>query len=175
MPAGFTAAGRMVVAEGNETGRLHVTILDRATGQPTPCRVNVVGSDGNFYQPRQNPLSAYSLIHAWPEGLAGNRPGKAPIRYFGHFFYTPGKFTVEVPAGPVRMEVWKGLEYRVEMHSTHVVVAGERDVLSSFRAPYRCPNRVGIRQTHICISFAVATRTIIRSLICSKPRTSVAA
>ncbi|HVU88902.1 MAG TPA: CehA/McbA family metallohydrolase [Pirellulales bacterium] len=127
-PPGFAAAGKPAVADGEKAGQLRVTIVDRATGKTTPCRVNVVGSDGNFYRPRENRLSAYSLLHQWPDGLAGNRPGKAPIRYFGHFFYTPGEFAVDVPAGPVRIEVWKGLEYRVEMHSTHVTAGAERDV-----------------------------------------------
>ena len=126
-PAGFTEAGKPAVAESPHAARLNVTIVDAGTGKPTPCRVNVVGSDGNFYQPRDNPLSPYSLIGTWPDTLAGNRPGKAPIRYFGHFFYTRGTFSVDVPAGPVRIEVWKGFEYRVEMLSTHVA-AGTRDV-----------------------------------------------
>jgi hypothetical protein len=77
--------------------------------------VNVVGPDGNFYEPAENPLADYSLTGTWPERLAGNRPSKAPIRYFGHFFYTPGKFTVRVPAGKSRVEVWKGYEYRPVM------------------------------------------------------------
>ncbi len=87
-PAGFAVAGKAAIAAGANVARLNVTIVDRATGKPTPCRVNVVASDGNFYQPRDNPLAAFSLLNTWPETLAGNRPGKAPIRYFGHFFYT---------------------------------------------------------------------------------------
>ena len=60
-PAGFTEAGKPAVAESPHAARLNVTIVDAGTGKPTPCRVNVVGSDGNFYQPRDNPLSPYSL------------------------------------------------------------------------------------------------------------------
>ncbi|HEY4309204.1 MAG TPA: CehA/McbA family metallohydrolase [Pirellulales bacterium] len=127
-PAGFVSAGKMATADAANAGRLQVTIVDRATGKPTPCRVNVVGSDGNFYQPQDNPLAAYSLNQNWPDGLAGNRPGKAPIRYFGHFFYTPGEFSVAVPAGAVRIEVWKGFEYRVETFSTRIDSKQQRDV-----------------------------------------------
>ena len=54
--------------------RLNVTIVDAATGKPTLCRVNVVGADGNYYQPQDNPLAAYSLTGTWPDTLAGNRP-----------------------------------------------------------------------------------------------------
>jgi dienelactone hydrolase len=127
-PAGFRQAGKPATTEGAQAARLNVVILDSATGNPTPCRVNVVGSDGNYYQPSDNPLRPYSLIGNWPETLAGNRPGKAPIRYFGHFFYTRGTFSVEVPAGATRIEVWKGFEYRVEMLSTHAVAGAPQDV-----------------------------------------------
>ena len=113
-PPGFDREGKPAVTEGPTAGRLHVTIVDAASGQPTPCRVNVVGADGNYYQPRDNRLLPFSLTGKWPDTLAGNRPGKAPIRYFGRFFYTPGEFTVEVPAGRARIEVWKGFEYRPE-------------------------------------------------------------
>jgi putative membrane-bound dehydrogenase-like protein len=116
-PPGFEREGKVATASGPNAARLNVTIVDRATGKPPLCRVNVVGADGNFYQPQQNPLAAFSLNGTWPETLAGNRPSKAPIRYFGHFFYTPGSFSVDVPAGPARIEVWKGFEYRPEIYS----------------------------------------------------------
>ena len=127
-PPGFEREGKPAVANGPETGRLNVTICDLATGQPTLCRVNVVGSDGNYYQPQGNPLLPYSLTGTWPEKLAGNRPSKAPIRYFGHFFYSRGKFSVDVPAGPVRIEVWKGFEFRPVTANTQVEAGASGEV-----------------------------------------------
>lgn len=120
-PPGFNQPGKPATVDGANKVLLDVTIVDRASGKPTPCRVNVVGPDGNFYQPADNPLRSFSLTGTWPEALAGNRPGKAPIRYFGHFFYTNGTFRVEVPAGPVRIEAAKGFEYQCES----CVVLGE--------------------------------------------------
>ncbi|HXT57409.1 MAG TPA: CehA/McbA family metallohydrolase, partial [Pirellulales bacterium] len=105
-PAGFHHAGKLAVAAGNQVGSLDVKIVDRSTGEPTFCRVNVVGADGNYYEPADHPLAPWSLHRA------GNRLGKGPIRYYGWFFYTPGEFHVDVPAGPVRIEVWKGYEFR---------------------------------------------------------------
>src|SRR4051794_31764650 len=51
-PAGFNRPGRPATAAGPRTGRLRVVVRDHATGKPTPCRINVVGPDGNFYQPK---------------------------------------------------------------------------------------------------------------------------
>ena len=127
-PPGFAKEGKPSVASGPGAGRLNVTVIDRATGKPTPCRVNVVGADGNYYEPKDNPLIAYSLTGTWPERLAGNRTTKAPIRYFGHFFYTRGAFGVDVPAGVARIEVWKGFEYRPETLTTEVAAGASRDL-----------------------------------------------
>ena len=114
-PPGFTRPGDAKTATGADTARLRITVRDRATGRPTPCRLNVVGPDGHFYQPAANPLSPYSLTGRWPRTGKGNREGKAPIRYLGRFFYTTGETEVAVPAGNVRVEAWKGFEYRPEV------------------------------------------------------------
>src|SRR5438874_11063621 len=111
-PAGSDHEGRPATASGKDVGRVHIVVTDRDTGRPTCCRVNVVGPDGNFYQPETNHLSPYSLTGEWPKaGAWGNRPEKAPYRYVGRFFYSWGDEKVAVPAGGVRVEVWKGLEY----------------------------------------------------------------
>jgi len=139
-PAGFDKPGRSLPAPEQHAGRMDVVIRDRATGKPTFCRVNVVGPNGNFYQPSENSLSAYSLMGNWPspglrgdprnrpESGYGNRAGKAPIRYYGHFFYSPGKFSLDVPAGEIRIEVWKGFEYQPLVATTTVGV-GKRKSL----------------------------------------------
>src|SRR5262249_12015315 len=107
------------------SAHLEIVVTDGTDGLPTPCRINVVGGDGQYYQPEQNSLSAYSLTGDWPKTGKGNRVGKAPIRYFGRFFYSKGRAEVDVPSGPVRVEVWKGLEYRPRSFSTRLA-SGER-------------------------------------------------
>lgn len=108
-------------SSGGRTGEVEIRVLDAATAKPTPCRMNVVGRDGNFYQPAQNRLSRFALTGDWPApGAWGNRKGKAPFRYVGRFFYTTGETLVRVPAGTVRVEVWKGLEYRPAMVNVEV-------------------------------------------------------
>ena len=129
-PADFDKVGDPAIATGETTGSLKIVVRDGRTGEPSYCRVNVVGSDGNFYEPTPNYLSQYSLTGVWPNWPKGwgNRPGKGPFRYFGRFFYSSGESTVTVPAGPVRVEVWKGFEFRPESISTHVETGGTRTV-----------------------------------------------
>ncbi|MFO0951918.1 MAG: PVC-type heme-binding CxxCH protein [Isosphaeraceae bacterium] len=110
-PPGFTKPGRPANASGPGTSKLAITVVDAETGKPTPCRLNVVGPDGQFYQPAEDRLSLYSLTGEWPKTGKGNRQGKAPVRYFGRFFYTTGSVELAVPAGKVRVEAWKGFEF----------------------------------------------------------------
>lgn len=104
--------GKPKTAGAANAGALQLAIVDADSKLPVFCRVNAVGSDGNFYEPDENPLKPWSLHRL------GNRKDKGPIRYYGWFFYCDGKCTVRVPPGKTRIEVWKGLEYagvRVEV------------------------------------------------------------
>ncbi len=111
-PTGFDTVGLPKVASGAETGKVELTIVDDETKVATPCRVNVIGPDGHYYEPATSDLKEHSLTGIWPRAGWGNRQGKAPVRYLGRFFYSTGTATVTVPAGIVRIEVWKGFEYR---------------------------------------------------------------
>ncbi len=112
IPPGFSHEGQVAQAEGKKTGLIKIIVRDAVTGQPTPCRITVVGSDGNFYQPATNHLAQYSLSSQWPKtGTWGNRREKGPYRYLGRFFYTTGLVDVAVPPGSSRVEVSKGFEF----------------------------------------------------------------
>lgn len=123
-PAGFNRPGTAVLKPPAGCGHLKLQVLDGRTKEPTFCRVNVVGSDGNFYYPKQNYLSRFALTGEWtgkPGNAAlGNRLGKGPIRYLGRFFYSWGQSQVDVPPGPVRVEVWKGLEYEPQVVTANI-------------------------------------------------------
>jgi putative membrane-bound dehydrogenase-like protein len=127
-PPGFEKVGEVREAMGSRAGRIRVLVRDRATGEETFCRINVVGADGNFYHPVQNYLTPYALTGDWPKEGRGNRRGKAPIRYFGRFFYSWGDATVAVPPGPVRVEVWKGFEFRPQSLQVNVKPGGSETV-----------------------------------------------
>ena len=125
-PPGFKRRGRPQsrIRAGRWAGWISLFAIG-ATGNKTPCRVNVVGPDGNYYEPEHNPLKEHSYTAEWPHAGWGNRALRAPVRYLGRPFYTTGECTVAVPAGKVRVEVWKGFEYRPET-LTVVVVAGAK-------------------------------------------------
>lgn len=131
-PQGFNRPGQAILKPPAASGHLKLTIRDASTNEPTFCRVNVVGSDGNYYYPKQNYLSRFALTGQWTgkptNPSLGNRVGKAPIRYLGRFFYSWGQNEIDVPAGPIRVEVWKGLEYRPETARVSIAKDETREV-----------------------------------------------
>jgi hypothetical protein len=82
-PPGFTQPGQVKTASGETISQLQITVYDRATHGLTPCRLNVIEYDGNFYEPAPNRLSPYSLTSQWPKTSKGSRKDKGPIRYGG--------------------------------------------------------------------------------------------
>jgi hypothetical protein len=121
---GFEHEGLPKIIAGENSSRVRITVLDQATGKPTPCRVAVVGPDGHFYQPPKYRLSPYAMTGKWPnKGDWGNRAEKAPWRYLGRYFYSTGETEVAVPAGNIRIEVEKGWEYAPMKESVTVGTA----------------------------------------------------
>jgi putative membrane-bound dehydrogenase-like protein len=141
-PPGFDRPGMPAQAAGAGVGHLEVVVLDPATGKPTPCRMNIVGPDGDFYQPAENPLSLYSMTGEWPKRGQGNRQGKGPFRYFGRFFYSTGSAKVAVAKGTVRIEVWKGFEFRPLVETT-MVEAGQTRRVTLTLARAASPAEIG--------------------------------
>lgn len=90
-------------------GRLQATVVDE-TGRPTPARVTIYGPDGRGYAPR-----------------GGFHRVLTPTET--HYFRTAGAFEVEVPAGPVTIQVRKGLEYG-PVYQTVEVAPGDNPELS---------------------------------------------
>jgi len=72
-------------------GRAAVTVIDGDTGKPTAARVYVQASDGKSYAAE----GAYHRVGRLRE----------------HFFHAAGSFILDVPAGPLTVEVMKGFEY----------------------------------------------------------------
>ena len=114
-PAGFRHEGKAIWAKDADAGKVHISVRDRSSGELTPCRICVVGSDGNFYQPASNELSQHALVGDWPQdGARGNRKKTGPYRYLGRYFYSTGEVFVDVPPGETRVEVAKGFEFATQ-------------------------------------------------------------
>ncbi len=129
IPSGFVQEGEPKTVAGEKTGQLQIVVRDEETGQPVPCRINVIGSDGNFYQPEANSLTPYSLTGQWPDPkYKGNRKDKAPYRYLGRFFYSTGEIQVNVPPGATRIEVYRGFEYRPQSQTVTVQAGSKQEV-----------------------------------------------
>ena len=86
-------------------GTLEVYLKDAASGEPTAARVYLLASDGKTYAP----ADAYQRAAVRPE--------------VGDFFHAGQHFLVEVPAGEVKIEAVKGVEY-TPLAKTVTVPAG---------------------------------------------------
>ena len=77
-PAGFDKPGKAVQAAGPNVGHLKIVVRDEKSGKPTFCRVNVVGPDGNYYQPPENRLTQFGLTAEYESYRV--RPGQDAAR-----------------------------------------------------------------------------------------------
>jgi hypothetical protein len=73
---------------GAATGRLTITVVDRDTGEPIPCRMHLTTASG---KPR--------------------KPGDRRIAFWHDHFVVPGKITLTLPLGQYSFEMEKGPEY----------------------------------------------------------------
>ncbi|MCH2252413.1 MAG: CehA/McbA family metallohydrolase [Vicinamibacterales bacterium] len=85
-------------------GELSLSTRDSGTGEATGSRVHLAASDGKFYAP----ADAYARLSGQGD----------------HLFHTAGRFTVELPVGPVELTVVKGFEFWPET-TTATITAGE--------------------------------------------------
>jgi len=89
-------------------GRLHLSIVDAVNGQPVPARVSVTAPDGRSFTPD----------NAWRHADDGFV--RSQRRYEHCYFHSPGCSEITVPAGPVTVEVMRGLETYVFRQTVEV-------------------------------------------------------
>jgi len=65
--SGFDKIGVPKGADGPQSGSAKLRVVDATSGQPVFCRVNVVGADGNYYEPLEGTLKTYSFTGEWPK------------------------------------------------------------------------------------------------------------
>ena len=83
---------------------MEVEIIDTSTGQPTPVRLHMSGARGEYLAP----YGHHEQVNAnWFEDYA------ADLKVSGRqYAYVPGRFTTDLPTGPLYVEMSKGFEYR---------------------------------------------------------------
>src|SRR5215470_6663476 len=83
---------------------IHVRVNDAATSQATPVRVRFTDADGNYYAPLGR-LTDFATGRN--QDVGGNvRLGMQP------WAYVEGSFEINLPPGPIQVEIRKGPEYR---------------------------------------------------------------
>jgi TolB protein len=85
------------------TGLLRGSVVDE-DGRPVAARVQLVASDGRSYAPQ----GGFARVMAVTET---------------HYFHTPGRFEVELPAGPVDVVVLRGPEFEPVRRTVEVASA----------------------------------------------------
>ena len=105
-------------------GTLRLSVRD-AHGSPLAARVVVTDAAGRLYAP----------VHAWTHHAEFDR-NEHPFE--ARYFHTAGDELLEVPAGNVRVEVMKGLEF-APVQRTVQVPAGEVTDIAAVLAPLPWP------------------------------------
>ena len=130
----LTEATAQDAVAGDRTGVLRIALVDEATGQPTPARVELLDGNGKAYVAEDALLVGTPNIlldreaGAWratlEEALAAMSK-KVNNRYTRtEQFYTAGRFEAVLPAGKYNLRAFKGLEYRVASRAIEIK-AGE--------------------------------------------------
>jgi Tol biopolymer transport system component len=112
----------------HEVGDLQLTVTDE-TGKVVPARVSVLGSDGRAYAPDN------LWMHA-DDGFDRNMQ-----RFENHYFHSPGRCTVRLPAGEARLQVSHGLDYVVA--EQRVTIGKEKRAVTVTLKPIRLPAQYG--------------------------------
>ena len=173
-PRGFDRPGAARAASGDALRTVQIIVRDRATDHLTPCRINVVGPDGDFYQPGPEPISPYSLTGQWPETGKGKPAGQGPVSVSRPLLLHDGRNRGRRSgrAGPSRsLERIRISAGRTERHGSRPgeTVAG----LARARASHADGgDRLLFAAILTCIFRVRMMPMIKRSSTCSKPRTS---
>jgi hypothetical protein len=83
---------------------VHVRVTDAATGKPTPARLRITDTGGRYYAPLGRSAS-------FPTGAGEEVGGQVEIGGL-QWAYIDGACEVQLPPGPLTVEIRKGVEYR---------------------------------------------------------------
>lgn len=96
------------------TGELHLQTLDDS-GRSVAARVAITGVNGLAYAPDD----------AWIRADDGFDRRVGPFET--HYFHTAGEERIRMPAGPVNITVWRGMEHQVEKRTVRIEPGATQD------------------------------------------------
>jgi len=102
------------------TGTVDIIISDQ-TGKPTPARISILDGGGRSYAPDD----------AWMHADDSLDPAKQKFEV--HYFDTPGRSHVTVPAGTITFEIMKGFEFNVEQRTLQVAAGQNENLVVQLR------------------------------------------
>ncbi len=115
-----------LIVAGLETGNefLSVTVLDAATGNPTPVRVRITDADGNPPRMARASEETESAFGPPPQAVAvmwgrSDRAEGYALQPDGSF-YVDGAFEAPLPVGTYRVQFSKGYEYTMQTHQIEI-------------------------------------------------------
>lgn len=111
---------------------LVLTLVDPATGRPTPARVELLDAGGEAVTPREampirRPECFDRAIPDWLEGPREVRSLESPYADRRQF-YVDGELATRLAPGPYRLRAFKGIEYRVADVAFDLAPAGRREL-----------------------------------------------
>lgn len=150
------AAKRKIEAKTLEftepVGMLTINVVDEA-GRPLDARVSATGADGRSWAP------STALMHA------DDSFDRSERHYEVGYYHTSGSSTLTVPAGPLRVQVTRGLEYAVAMQSVDVSANRPRIVRVIMRRLVNLPASGWYSgDLHVHMNYGGTYRTVPRQL-----------
>lgn len=107
-----------------QRARLRVVVVDADTRQMIAVRVNFCGPSGEYLPPRGH---TPDVNPNWGEDIGGDlRLGAT------NYAYVPGQFEIDVPVGPIYVEIVRGFEY-TPLRATYDIALGQTDLRLELR------------------------------------------
>ena len=121
-PLANAAVGETPLKTHYKLGRFSATILDEATGEPTPVRVRLTDANGVGVPLPEAAIGVMYGPNDVASGYGSQRDGS---------FYVDGAFRVELEPGTYRLTLSKGNEYLSQQHEIRLEPDG--DLSQTFR------------------------------------------
>ena len=129
---------------------LKISVIDIDSGKPTPARLEVRGSDGQYYVAKDAvPISGDCTMSNFPKALIDK---VASVEFADRLgfrnpytktvqFYSSGESLLEMPLGRTVIKVYKGPEYKVGRVEIDLIAAPQKNVIVHLERWINMPKR----------------------------------